>query len=92
MKTAQGINKPHDPKNAANWFIERGIKEERPLVHIEVQKLLYFSHGWMLGIHQRPLHYGVWEAWRYGPVLPEVYFNLNQYRETDYSPHPISAQ
>ena len=70
----------HNPKTAANWFIERGVEEDDPLTHIEVQKLLYFAHGWTLGIHRRPLHHGVWEAWRYGPVLPEVYFNLNWYR------------
>ena len=69
----------HDPRAAANEFINRGIAEGQPLTHIEVQKLLYFSHGWMLGIHGRPLHHGIWEAWRYGPVLPEVYFNLNHY-------------
>lgn len=70
----------HDPKTAANELISRGINEGRLLTHIEVQKLLYFWHGWMLGIHGRPLHHGVWEAWRYGPVLPEVYFNLNHRR------------
>ena len=67
----------HDPKAVANWFIGRGISEGSPLTHIEVQKLMYFSHGWMLGIHEQPLHHGVWEAWRYGPVLPEIYFKLN---------------
>lgn len=70
----------HDPKTVANEFINRGIQENNPLTHIEVQKLLYFSHGWVMGIHGRPLHYGLWEAWRYGPVLPEVYFNLNHHR------------
>ena len=70
----------HDPKAVANWFISRGITEGRPLTHIEVQKLLYFSDGWMLGIHERPLNNGAWEAWRYGPVLPEVYFNLNHHQ------------
>ncbi|MCY4417925.1 MAG: DUF4065 domain-containing protein [Chloroflexi bacterium] len=70
----------HDPKTAANELIQRGIGEGQPLTHIEVQKLLYFWHGWMLGIHDQPLHTGFWEAWRYGPVLPEVYFSLNHHR------------
>lgn len=70
----------HDPKTAANEFINRGIREGKPLIHIEAQTLLYFSHGWMLGIHGRPFHNGIWEAWRYGPVLPEVYFNLKRHR------------
>ena len=70
----------HDPKALANWLISRGIEEGHPLTHIEVQKLMYFAHGWMLGIHGKPLVEGNWEAWRYGPVLPEVYFSLNYNR------------
>ena len=69
-----------DPRAVANWFIERGINEEYPLTHIEVQKLLYFAHGWMLGIHGEPLVEGNWEAWRYVPVLRDVYFSLNYNR------------
>lgn len=71
---------PHDPRTVANWFIQRGIAEGNPLTHIEVQKLLYFSHGWMLGIHGESLVSGDWEAWHYGPVLPEIYFRLNRYQ------------
>ena len=70
----------YDPRTVANEFIIRGVDDEKPLTHIEVQKLLYFCHGWMLGIHGRPFLNGMWEAWRYGPVLPDVYFNLNHYR------------
>ena len=71
---------PHDPRAAANELISRGIEENQPLTHIEVQKLLYFSHGWMLGIHGQPLHHSLWEAWQHGPVLPPIYYILNYYR------------
>ena len=78
-----------DPRAVANWFIERGINEEYPLTHIEVQKLLYFAHGWMLGIHGEPLVEGNWEAWRYGPVLRDVYFSLNYNRgRANHGSHP----
>ena len=36
-------------------------------------KLVYISHGWMLGIHDRPLINEPVEAWTYGPVVPSVY-------------------
>ena len=77
----------HNPRAAANEFIKRGIKDGSPLTHIEVQKLLYFASGWMLGIHGRPLHDGHWEAWQYGPVVRDVYFSLNHYRGA-----PITAE
>lgn len=70
----------HDPQTAANEFINRGIREGKPLTHIEAQTILYLSRGWMLGIHGRPFHNGAWAAWRYSLVLSEVYFNLNNHR------------
>ena len=81
----------HDARAVANEFIRRGIDSGRPLTHIEVQKLMYFASGWMLGIHERPLHDGQWEAWQYGPVVRDVYFSLNHYRGapiTDVIPAP----
>ena len=68
-----------DPRAAANHFISRGIAETKPITPMEVQKLLFFAHGWMLGLHGQPLHYDEWEAWRFGPVLPVIYHNLSYY-------------
>lgn len=67
----------HNPNAAANVLIRRGIEERKPLIHIEIQILLYFWHGWTLAIHDRPLHWGEWQAWQYGPVMPEVFYQLN---------------
>ena len=67
----------HDPRTAANHLIVRNNIDHAPLTHIEVQKLLYLWHGWMLATTDRPLHELNWEAWRYGPVQPAVYYNLN---------------
>ena len=36
-------------------------------------KLVYLCHGWMLGVHRRPLIHEDVVAWRYGPVVPTVY-------------------
>jgi uncharacterized phage-associated protein len=70
---------PHDPCHVANYFIDRGIKREDPFTPMQIQKLVYFSHGWMLGIYNRPLLEKEFEAWRYGPVMPVVYYNLSYY-------------
>lgn len=70
----------HDPKAAANEFINLGIRNKHPLTHIEVQKLTYFAHAWMLAIHGSPLTQGTWQAWQYGPVMPEVYRDLRGYQ------------
>lgn len=69
----------HDPRAVANAFIQRSLDEDNPITPMEVQKLMFFAHGWMLGIHGKPLHYDEWEAWRYGPVLPVIYHNLSYF-------------
>ena len=69
----------HDPRGIANEFIRRAVDDNNPVTPMEVQKLIYFAHGWMLGMHGRPLHYDLWEAWKYGPVLPVVYHNLSYF-------------
>ena len=69
----------HDPRAVANAFIQRSLDEHHPITPMEVQKLMFFAHGWMLGIHGKPLHYDEWEAWRYGPVLPVIYHNLSYF-------------
>lgn len=69
----------HDPRAVANEFIQAGIDDHNPITPMEAQKLMFFAHGWMLGIHEQPLHYGQWEAWKFGPVLPVVYHNLSYF-------------
>ena len=69
----------HDPRTVANAFIQRSLDDDSPITPMEVQKLVFFTHGWMLGIHETPLHYGQWEAWKHGPVLPVVYHNLSYF-------------
>ena len=38
---------------------------------MQVLKLVYYCHAWMLGLYGRPLIRQPIEAWRYGPVVPE---------------------
>ena len=54
---------------------------------LEVIKLVYISHGWMLGIYNRALSLEPAEAWIYGPVIPEVYHSYKSFRGT-----PIDEQ
>ena len=67
----------YDPRAIANEFIQAGIEDDNPVTPMEVQKLMFFAHGWMLGLHATPMHYGEWEAWKHGPVLPVIYHNLS---------------
>lgn len=60
----------------ANFFIEKGMQEGKPVDQMKVQKLVYFAHGWHLAIAGKPLLNEAIEAWRFGPVIPSLYHSL----------------
>ncbi|QZN99150.1 Panacea domain-containing protein [Chenggangzhangella methanolivorans] len=43
------------------------------LSNLEIQKILYLAHMYHLGRTGQPLINEAFEAWDYGPVVPEVY-------------------
>lgn len=45
----------------------------KTLTPLELNKLVFFSHGWHLGIFGKPLTTETVEAWKYGPVIPSIY-------------------
>ncbi|MDI1494771.1 MAG: hypothetical protein K8823_77 [Cenarchaeum symbiont of Oopsacas minuta] len=56
------------------------------LTPLHIGKLVFFSHGWNLGIFGRPLISDIVEAWRYGPVIPSVYHAFQKYGNDRISP------
>ena len=78
----------HHPCLAANYFINRGNSDGNLFTPLQIQKLIYFANGWMLGVYHRPLLDEEFEAWQYGPVIPVVYHNLSYYGG-DSVPDPI---
>ncbi len=49
------------------------------LTPLKINKLTFFSHGWMLGTHSSPLIYEDVEAWQYGPIIPSIYHSFKRY-------------
>lgn len=69
----------HDAREVANYLIQKAIDDGNPLTPIQVLKLTYYCQGWSLarldeGLVSQPI-----EAWKYGPVIRDVYFALNHY-------------
>lgn len=64
----------------ANYFVERGLAENRPVEGVlKLIKLVYIAHGWHLGVNEKPLIREDVEAWKYGPVIRSVYDAFKEY-------------
>lgn len=63
----------------ANYFVERGLDEARPVSPMKLQKLVFFAHGWYLAVADQGLLDEKVEAWDYGPVVPSIYHTFKAY-------------
>lgn len=63
----------YDACQIANWFIIRARQDERVLTIMSILKLTYIAHGMHLAKKGRPLFSNEIQAWRYGPVIVDVY-------------------
>lgn len=57
----------------ANELLDLADRSNRKLTQIEIQKLVYFSHGWHLALADQNLIPDQIEAWTYGPVVRRLY-------------------
>jgi uncharacterized phage-associated protein len=79
----------HTALAVANTLIQRAKERGRTLTPMQIIKLVYICHGWMLGLYSRPLVRDPVAAWRYGPVMPELYHSLKKYG-SNHVPEPVS--
>ncbi len=47
---------------------------------MQLIKLVYVAHGYMLGLHGQPLLSESVQAWQYGPVVPSVYHAVKEFQ------------
>lgn len=74
------MSAPYSSKAVANEFIELEKADGRgDLSPMKLQKLVYFAHAWNLVFYESPLIREEIQAWRFGPVVPEVYHEFKNY-------------
>ncbi len=71
----------YDARTIANNLIERGIKRGEAFTPLQIIKLVYFCHAWMLAFHGRPLVRDEQRvlAWKDGPVISDLYYDLKKW-------------
>ena len=80
--------------DVANYFVEYS---DYTKTHLQIQKLTYISHGYMLAIHRKPLIVDDVEAWDHGPVIPIIWrtfkkWGMSPIGRVMYSPSPFTDQ
>ena len=66
------MSAPYDARQIANWFVTRAKQDQKLLGVTTVLKLCFIAHGWHLELHDGPLFGNCIEAWRIGPIIPDV--------------------
>lgn len=49
------------------------------MTQMKLQKMVYFAHGYHLAKYGQPLVKEDFEAWQFGPVVPEIYQSYKLY-------------
>lgn len=61
-------------------FIVRNSSTQ--ISNLKLQKLLYYTQGWHLGMWKTPIFNAEIQAWIHGPVVPEVFREYRDYKWT----------
>ena len=69
----------HDAKAIANFYLNLAAQEARPINSMHLQKILYNAHGYHLAMFDKPLFWQPVQAWKYGPVIADVYRQFREY-------------
>lgn len=70
----------YDAKAVANYFLDKAESSGTTLTPMKLQKLVFFAHGWHLGLNDEPLISDPIEAWQFGPVVPSLYHEFKHER------------
>lgn len=65
--------------NVANNFLERAFEEKITISPMKIQKLIYILYKEYLKKTGKSLFSERFEAWKYGPVLPNIYSEFKGY-------------
>ncbi|HEX8314816.1 MAG TPA: type II toxin-antitoxin system antitoxin SocA domain-containing protein [Flavisolibacter sp.] len=63
----------------AQAFVQKGIDEGNFVTQMKLQKMVFFAHGYHLAKYGEPLVSEKFEAWKFGPVVQDIYQTYKLY-------------
>lgn len=77
-----GHDMTYSAAKVANALMEKGLENGVQFTPMQLLKLVYICHGWMLGLTGKPLVRAEdqIEAWRYGPVIRNLYNETKKFK------------
>ena len=75
------LGPPYDSRSIANFIIAYANSEQESVTNLQLLKILYFCHGWYLLKNDTALIKDRFEAWKYGPVIRQVYDNFKEFKD-----------
>lgn len=65
--------------DVAKKFLQLAKEEEISVSPMKLLKLTYIAHGYHLGFFDKALFENKIQAWKYGPVIPELYHVIKRF-------------
>ena len=74
----------------AKYFIELAKEEGQGIDPMKLLKLTYIAHGWYLGLTDRPLFENQVQSWKFGAVIPDLYYSIKMFGKNNVDPFLLS--
>jgi uncharacterized phage-associated protein len=70
---------PYDVRSVANLILDFADRANSEVTNITINKIVFFLHAWYLAKTGAPLVTAKIEAWNYGPVFRELYWEFKEF-------------
>lgn len=68
------MKRPYKAMDVAKYIITKCTRDEHPISNLQLQKILYILQKEYLQRDQKCLFFDDFEAWAFGPNIPNVYY------------------
>ena len=82
----KSLNKMYNCFDIAKYFVKLAKEEGQGIDPMKLLKLTYISQGYYLGFKDKPLFSNKIQAWKYGPVIPALYYVIKPFGYNNVDP------